>query len=71
MDQVKARPNYLPAYLVTAFCAFLWIIILLFGLYKNLLILLASTSLIGLPFAVYKSIDKMTATFNEYKIGKA
>ncbi|MEM9259346.1 MAG: hypothetical protein AAGA62_06830 [Bacteroidota bacterium] len=70
VDRVIARPNYLPAYLVSALCALLWIIIVLFGLYKNLMILLACTSLIGLPFAVRSAIDKAVATFNDYKIGK-
>lgn len=68
VDQVKARANHLVTYVVTAFCALVWFLIFLFGLYLNIFILLAATSLIGLPVAVRKAVERMATTFNEYKL---
>ena len=66
VNEVKARANHLITYVVTAFCVLAWIMFFLYGL--NLFILLAATSLVGLPMAVHRAVEKSAAVFNDYQL---
>ncbi|MFT7121500.1 MAG: transcription elongation factor Elf1 [Neolewinella sp.] len=68
VNEVRAKANHTMTFVVIALCTVLWIIIFLFGLYRNIFILLSCTSLIGLPFAVRQATEKQATTFNDYLI---
>lgn len=68
VNKVKAEANHLMTYVVSAFCLIVFLFIIFSGLFMNIWILLAVTSLIGLPVAVRQAVEKAATTFNSYQL---
>jgi len=68
VNQVRAKPNYLAANVVSVLISLIWIIIFISGAWANMFVLLLASALIGLPFAFRHAADRVTASFNNYEV---